>query len=56
MEDEEYNIEEELYVNKEEECQDLLKQLEEINVDELLMNIESRASNAPRNNNNQGNT
>ena len=51
----EYNIDEELYVNREEEeCQDLLKQLEEINIDELPMNVEFRASNAPRNNNNQG--
>ena len=44
-----------MFVNKEEEeCQDLLKQLEGINIDELLMNAESRASNAPKNNNNQG--
>ena len=46
------NIEEEHYMtNEEKEYQDLLKQLEEINLDELLMNIASRASNVPRNNN-----
>lgn len=49
-EDKDYCIEE-LYTNiEDEEYQELLKQLEEINLQELLMNTESRAS--KRNNNN----
>ena len=51
LDNKEYNIEEELYVNKVKECQDLYKQLEEINIDDLLMNVESKASNASNNNN-----
>lgn len=47
--EEKYNIEE-LYITPEEKVQkDLLKQLNEKNLDEIMMNIESRGSN-----NNQG--
>ena len=32
-------------INEEQEYQDLLKQIEEVNLDEVIINIESRGSN-----------
>ena len=40
-----YNMEELYVINEEQEYQDLLKQIEEVNLDEVMMNIESRGSN-----------
>ena len=40
-----YNMEELYVINEEQEYQDLLKQIEEVNLDEVMMNIESIGSN-----------
>ena len=40
-----YNMEELYVINEEQEYQHLLKQIEKVNPDEVMMNIESRGSN-----------
>ena len=40
-----YNMKELYVINEEQEYQDLLKQIEQVNFDEVVMNIESRGSN-----------
>ena len=37
-----YNMEKLYVINEDQEYQDLLKQIEEVNLDEVMMNIESR--------------
>ena len=40
-----YHMEELYVINEDQEYQDLLKQIEEVNLEEVMMNIESRGSN-----------